>query len=264
MQNLLTIAPDVRAEIETRLACVAREEGVRLIMAVESGSRAWGFPSPDSDYDVRFLYIRPRRDYLALTPVRDVIERPIVDEIDLNGWDLRKALGLLLKHNAVLSEWIESPIRYVEDDPVVGRLADLASRHFDPRGYARHYASLGRGTVARWPEPEGDIAVKRYFYALRPALSVRALRLDPSRRPPMSMRLLMEAAQIGSALVAQIEDLIARRAQTREAGTSIRLPEIERLIHEELARADDVPERQRHHEFAEEAEALFLELVGEK
>lgn len=264
MQDLLTIAPEVRADIEGRLARVAHEEGVRLLMAVESGSRAWGFPSPDSDYDVRFLYIRPRRDYLALTPVRDVIERPIVDEIDLDGWDLRKALGLLLKHNAVLSEWIESPIRYIADDPVLGRLADIASRHFDPRGYARHYASLGRGTVERWLGPEGDIAVKRYFYALRPALSVRALRLDPSRRPPMSMGPLMAAAQIGPALVAQIEDLIARKAQTREAGTSIRLPEIERLIHEELARADDVPQRQRHDEFAEEAEALFLELVDEK
>lgn len=110
MQELLTIPLGVRAEIEGRLARVAREEGVRLLMAIESGSRAWGFPSPDSDYDVRFLYIRPRRDYLALRAVRDVIERPIVDEIDLNGWDLRKALTLLLKHNAVLSEWIESPI----------------------------------------------------------------------------------------------------------------------------------------------------------
>jgi hypothetical protein len=104
MKNPITIAPQMRAEIETRLARAAREDGVRLLMAVESGSRAWGFPSPDSDYDVRFLYVRPRRDYLALSPVRDVVERPIVDEIDLNGWDIRKALGLLLKHNAVLSE----------------------------------------------------------------------------------------------------------------------------------------------------------------
>ena len=264
MQKSLAIAPEMRAEIETRLARVASEDGVRLLMAVESGSRAWGFPSPDSDYDVRFIYIRPRRDYLALKPVRDVVERPIVDEIDLNGWDIRKALGLLLKHNAVLSEWIESPIRYIVDDPAVEQLADLASRHFDPRGYARHYASLGRGTVERWLGPDGEIAVKRYFYALRPALSVRALRLDPSRRPPMSMGPLMQAARLERVLVNQIDELIARKAQTNEAGNTIRLPDIERFVTDELERAGEVPARADDTNFAEEAQALFLELVDKE
>ena len=110
-----------------------------------------------------------------------MVERLIVGEIDLNGWDIRKALGLMLKHNAVLSEWIESSIRYIADDPVVEQLADLANRHFNPRGYALHYASLGRSSADRWLGPGGEIAMKRYFYALRPALSVRALRLERSQ-----------------------------------------------------------------------------------
>lgn len=260
-KDLFTIAPEIHADIEERLARVAREDGVRLLMAVESGSRAWGFPSPDSDYDVRFLYIRPRRDYLALKPVRDVIERPIVDLIDLNGWDIRKALGLLLKHNAVLSEWLESPIRYIADDPAVAQLADIASRHFDPHGYARHYASLGKGMVNRWLDPDGQIAVKRYFYALRPALSVRALRLDPSQRPPMSIQPLMQAAKLDPVLVSQVDELIARKAETREAGSTIRLPEIEQLIQDELDRVDEVPKRANVENFTREAEALFLEWV---
>ena len=264
MQDTLAIAPEVRADIEARLARVASEDGVRLLMAVESGSRAWGFPSPDSDYDVRFLYIRPRREYLALKPVRDVVERPIVDEIDLNGWDIRKALSLMLRHNAVLSEWIESSIRYIADDPVVKQLADLSDRHFNPRGYALHYASLGKGTVERWVDPDGEIAVKRYFYALRPALSVRALRLDPLRRPPMSMVPLMQAADLDRVLVDQVDELIARKAKTKEAGNTIRLPEIERLVVDELERAGEVPERNDKTNFAEEAEALFLELVDEE
>ena len=144
MEQQQLIAPSTRTEIEARLANVAAEEGMRLLMAVESGSRAWGFPSPDSDYDVRFLYVRPRRDYLSFVTKRDVVERPIVDEIDLNGWDIRKAIGLLLRHNAVFSEWMNSPIRYMPDDPVVAELAMLADRHFNPRGYAQHYASLAR------------------------------------------------------------------------------------------------------------------------
>ena len=261
MEHGTEISPPIRQEIETRLANLSAEEGVRLLLAIESGSRAWGFPSPDSDYDVRFLYIRPRRDYLALKTPRDVIERPIVDEIDLNGWDIRKALGLMLKHNAVLSEWIESPIRYAPDDPVIGRIAELATRHFNPRGYARHYASLGHGSVARWFGEDGTIGVKRYFYALRPALSIRALRLDPSRRPPMELQALVACCGLPASLVEDIDRLVALKAQTREAGSATRLPDIERLIAEELNRADEVPEHLSDKEFAEEAEALFLGLV---
>ena len=120
------IDPAVRLDIEHRLDAVESAEDVRLLMAVESGSRAWGFPSPDSDYDVRFVYVRPRDWYLSLVPGRDVIEYPIVDEIDLNGWDVRKSLGLLLKSNAVVSEWMNSPIRYRTDDPFIAKLAALA------------------------------------------------------------------------------------------------------------------------------------------
>ena len=109
--------------------------------------------------------------------------------------------------------------------------------------------------------PGGEIAVKRYFYALRPALSVRALRLDPSRRPPMSMVPLMQAADLDRVLVDQVDELIARKAKTNEAGNTIRLPDIERLVADELSRAGEVPERTDNTNFAEEAEALFLELV---
>ena len=132
-------------------------------------------------------------------------------------------------------------------------------RHQDT--VTEHYASLGKGTVERWLDPGGEIAVKRYFYALRPALSVRALRLDPSRRPPMSMVPLMQAADLDRVLVDQVGELIARKAKTNEAGNTIRLPDIERLVADELSRAGEVPERTDNTNFAEEAEALFLELV---
>lgn len=90
--------------IVDKLHEIEAEEGVRILLAVESGSRAWGFASPDSDYDVRFLYVRRAEDYLRLDAVRDVIERPIDDELDINGWDLQKALRLLYKSNPTLFE----------------------------------------------------------------------------------------------------------------------------------------------------------------
>lgn len=258
---MTAIAPAIRAEIERRLARVAADEGVRLLMAVESGSRAWGFPSPDSDYDVRFLYVRPRRDYLALAPARDVIERPIIDEIDLNGWDIRKALGLMLKNNSVLSEWIESPIRYASDDPAVALLAERIDQFFDPRGFALHYANLGTAAIGRWLEGEDEVAVKRYFYALRPALAIRVLRLDPSRRPPMQLQRLMELGELPAALTAEIESLVTLKAETREAGLVARSPALEALVTDELRRAGEVPRRAAGPEFEAAADELFLELV---
>lgn len=91
---------------------IEAERGVRVLYACESGSRGWGFASPDSDYDVRFIYVHPLPWYLRVSAQRDVIEVPISDELDINGWELRKALGLLKKGNATLIEWLDSPVVY--------------------------------------------------------------------------------------------------------------------------------------------------------
>ncbi len=255
------IAPEFRAEIERRLAEICAAEGVHPLLAIESGSRAWGFPSPDSDYDVRFIYVRPIEDYLALSPPRDVVERPIVDEIDLNGWDIRKALGLMLRNNAALSEWIESPISYQLADPVIAEMAALIDHHFDPRGYALHYANLGRQQIAHWPGSDEPLAVKKYFYALRPALAVRAMRLNPAKRPAMRLQNLMMQTNLEATLRAEIDELIALKATTREAGVITPRPALDRLIAEELGRAEEIAPRRHSAQFAQNAKALFLRLV---
>lgn len=256
------IASDIRAEIDGRLDRIEGEEGIRHLLAIESGSRAWGFASPDSDYDVRFIYVRPREDYLALRPVRDVVERPILDEIDLNGWDVRKALGLMLKHNAVVSEWIESPILYRDTDPFIGRMAELGDRFFDPKGYARHYASLGTQSAKRWLQEGEPVTIKKYFYALRPAMAIRCLRMDPNQRPPMRLQDLMAKCDLPSDLFNRIEELVAIKAKTREAGASSGIPELDAFIAHELSRADEVPSRADPDAFEREANALFLDLVS--
>lgn len=256
------IEPHARRKIEARLTTVAREDGIRYLMAVESGSRAWGFPSPDSDYDVRFIYVRPWQDYVTLRRVRDVVERPIVDDFDVNGWDIRKAIGLVLKHNAVVAEWLDSPIRYLADDPVIAELATLANRHFNPAGYARHYASLGKNNVARWPASARTLPAKRYFYALRPAMSIRALRMFPDRRPPMKLQDLMALTDLPSSLADEINDLVALKAQSRERAPAQRSARIEALIQRELEQATDIPERSDSARFMDEADTLFRRIVG--
>ncbi len=102
----------MRKKIKEQLRRIEDAENIKILLAVESGSRAWGFASPDSDYDVRFVYIRSLEDYLRLDATRDVIELPIDDVLDINGWDLQKTLRLLHKSNPTLFEWFSSPIVY--------------------------------------------------------------------------------------------------------------------------------------------------------
>lgn len=174
------IAPQMRAEIMAKLAGIERDFDVRILFAIESGSRAWGFPSPDSDYDVRFVYVHSMDWYLSLTPGRNVIELPIKDDLDIGGWDLRKALNLLL-------EWLSSPIRYMWNDTDAARLIALAKKTAHASACLHHYLHLGEGQWQRHVADRAQVNYKKYFYVLRPALAIRWVRLNPNDTPPMNI-----------------------------------------------------------------------------
>jgi predicted nucleotidyltransferase len=164
-----------RNEALRRLDQVERDCGVKLLFACESGSRAWGFPSPDSDYNVR-VYVRPLEDYLRLAPPRDVIERPIEGLWDVNGWDLRKALGLFRRGNAVVIEWLRSPIVYREYGSTAGDLRRVAERFGDPASSIRHYHGLLDGFWRRDFVGREQVRLKKYLYALRASLALAWVR----------------------------------------------------------------------------------------
>ena len=144
MTSLADIDEPIRDEIENRLRSIEAGQGVRYPFAVESGSRAWGFPSPDSDYDVRFVYVRPLDWYLSIEPGRDVIETPLVDEIDLNGWDVRKALRLFWKSNPAFVEWIQSPITYREQGGFRANALHALPDVYTPEKGIYHYRSMDK------------------------------------------------------------------------------------------------------------------------
>ena len=263
MTSLADIDEPIRSEIENRLRSIEAREGVRYLFAVESGSRAWGFPSPDSDYDVRFVYVRPLDWYLSIETGRDVIETPLVDEIDLNGWDIRKALGLLLKSNVIVSEWLESPIRYRADASAVTAFRDLADNLFDLSGAARHYASLGQTAAERWMAGSEPVAVKRYFYALRPALALRAMRVLGDRRPPMNLQQLQSVCELPQQLDRIIDDLVELKSVTNEKGNARRYRELDDFIAEELARGAAREASGRSKSQIEQVDRFFRELVAD-
>lgn len=254
------------AEIDSRLADIVRNEGVAIGLAIESGSRAWGFPSPDSDYDCRFLFVRPAQDYLSPWPKRDVIETPLEDDIDLNGWELGKALKLLLKGNAVVIEWLMSPIVYDGDRSFREELTDFAWRWSSRTGVMRHYLHLGERQRRTYFADGKDVKLKKLFYALRPAAALRWLRLHPDQAiAPMHFMTLMEQSDPPADVFAIARELIRLKSQTRELGSGPLPPEIEAFVDGEFAAARSIlPERmpRASPEAKAEAEALFRATVA--
>lgn len=150
---------------------IEKKEQVKIIMAVESGSRAWGFESVDSDYDVRFIYVRKEASYLKLNEIRDVIEWKLDDTLDINGWDLKKALQLLYISNTTLFEWCNSPIVYLEKEEL-SNLKALLPQYFSCKKCLFHYWSIARKNY-RKALKEPDISLKRYLYIFRALFSAQ-------------------------------------------------------------------------------------------
>lgn len=178
----------MRTIIAEKLSMIEKSQRVKIIYACESGSRAWGFASPDSDYDVRFIYIRPLNDYLGIAERRDVIELPVNEVLDIGGWDLRKALQLFLKSNAPLYEWVQSPIHYIPNNDLKADLLGLANRYFSDRAGCHHYISMAKNAFDNDLQGE-QVRIKKYFYALRPLLAAKWI-LDNKQVPPMEFHIL--------------------------------------------------------------------------
>ena len=250
-----------RRQIGDVLRRIERRERVRILLAVESGSRAWGFASPDSDYDVRFVYARPLDWYLALQQPRDVIELPIDDLLDVNGWDIQKALRLACKPNPVLLEWLQSPIVYRRQAGFAPRLLRLFART-DHRAACRfHYARLGRRQFATYIDGRDSVALKKYFYSLRPALALAWLRANPGL-VPMDMARLCAGVDLPGAAAVEIDRLLAAKQRTRELGEGPRFRALDDFMLGEFALAEASTERPRvDAETVAAATALFRALV---
>lgn len=212
----------MRETILSKLNEIESRENVRVLLAVESGSRAWGLASRNSDYDVRFLYVRPGEDYLRLERTRDVIELPIEGDLDVNGWDLDKALRLLHSSNPTLFEWFSSPIVY-RDSASAEALRSLSSRYFSPGRSLNHYLSMAVHNQRQYLKGDTVIA-KKYFYALRPVLACRWI-LDRETPPPVLFSEL-QAAELDASLLPEVNRLLDLKMHAPEIKT---IPAVESL-----------------------------------
>lgn len=194
----------MRDFIIEKLSEIEQAEDITILHAVESGSRAWGFPSPDSDYDVRFIYIRKPEFYLKLEKTRDVIELPINNMLDINGWDLNKTLRLLHGSNPTLFEWMSSPVVYRQTD-FMDQLRPIMDNYFSCKSGLYHYLSMAEGNYRDYLK--GDmVRAKKYFYVLRPVLACKWI-LHTHTKPPMLFSELA-AAELAESLKPAVERLL--------------------------------------------------------
>ncbi len=220
--------------ISSRLADIECNNNIRIVYACESGSRAWGFPSANSDYDVRFIYIRPVEWYLSIDEKRDVIEYPINEQLDINGWDLKKALQLLRKTNPPLLEWLGSPIIYFEKYCVAERMRQLAKEYYSPSACLYHYLLMARGNFREYLQGE-IVWVKKYFYVLRPILAMKWIE-EGRGIVPTDFNVTVEKLTLVPALKEAIANLLERKQAGNELDREERIPAISDFIESELAR----------------------------
>ncbi|HEY9909333.1 MAG TPA: nucleotidyltransferase domain-containing protein [Thermosynechococcaceae cyanobacterium] len=219
-------------KLRNLLCEVEFEHNISVIYGLESGSRAWGFESQNSDYDVRFLYIRPINWYLCIEKRDDVLEFGTSDDIDLNGWDLRKSLLFLRQSHPVLLEWLRSPVVYVEQPGIVQQMREIGEEFFAPRSSVHHYIGWAERILHRYFQ-HSDLAAKRYFYVMRPILCCRWIE-TVGGQPPLLMQELITAIEMPVETKLALENLIERKRAGYELDSVGRIPALDKYISEVL------------------------------
>lgn len=221
---------------------IEAERSVKIWFAVESGSRAWGFESTDSDYDIRFIYFSPLAEHLTVIERRDVIENADVVSpdplLDFSGWDLRKFLGLVNKSNPVCFEWLQSGIVYQEDAKWRG-VRELVVPFFSPKAAMHHYLSMARHNYREHMRDGASprVRLKKYLYITRPLLCCRWVERNPTAGPPpMPFMDVLNAAAVPDDVKSALVDLVTRKKAAEEIDEGAAVPCINQFIDAELPR----------------------------
>ena len=216
--------------IRQKLKEIEEKENIKIMFAVESGSRAWGFASNDSDYDIRFVYIRPLKDYLHLEKTNDMINWQLDNIFDINGWDLKKALQLLHDSNPTIFEWLFSPITYQSSD-AFEQLKVISKDYYSKKKSLYHYWHMANNNYQAYLQDD-IIRIKKYFYVIRPLLAAKWI-IDKKSQPSMLFSELVNA-ELPKELEPIINDLLEKKAKSSEMGLSTRIKELDDFINSQL------------------------------
>jgi predicted nucleotidyltransferase len=231
--------------IQQKLYEIEQANGIKLLFACESGSRGWQFPSPDSDYDVRFIYVRPMRYYLSVNNQAYDLNFPINGELDIYGWDIRKVLQLVRKSNTTPFEWLQSPIVYRQQSGFSDALWTLCQHFFSQRSNIHHYLGIARGALETTINGN-EITIKKLFYVLRPLLAAKWC-LQKKSIAPMSIGPLKTL--LPDSLQQETDQLIAMKATAAESYIVNISAGLKSYIDEQFNRIDEASKILPVHQF---------------
>lgn len=222
--------------IVKKLREIEKTDQVKVLYAVESGSRAWGFESKNSDYDSRFIYVHSLDWYLSIEQKRDVIEN-LQAPLDLSGWDIKKALNLFKNSNPPLYEWLRSPIIYLEEGVFVQQLRDLANQFYLPSAGLNHYLNMAKGNFKKYLSKE-KVRIKKYFYVLRPILACIWIE-NRKDAPPMEFEKLLNSVKLDEKLEAEIQKLLLKKKSGEELDLEDKILAIDKFLLEKISHFED-------------------------
>lgn len=230
----------MKDEIKRMLRNIQFDYGVEILHACESGSRVWGFASENSDYDVRFLYVRTEDWYMSINVEKqgDVIERTLRhNTIDAVGWDVRKALGLMRKSNPALFEWIHSPQVYKSTMWYLS-LKSASRAYYNPVASFYHYRSMAENNYRRYIKGKEEVKRKKYLYVVRPLLVVRRV-LEGQGPGVFNINELIKEAEIDDAVGRQMKNLVLAKREGDELGEGAAVPILNEWIEYTLEETED-------------------------
>lgn len=236
---------EMKILVPKKLQEIEKEYNVTILLAVESGSRAWGFASPDSDFDVRFIYKRPKNEYLKLNTDRDVIELPVDDTWDVNGWDLDKTLKLLFKSNPTLFEWINSPLCYYKTD-FTDKIKPVLNEYFSVKNTVYHYLNTARNNMKIYLSGE-KIHPKKYFYALRPVLA--CLWVLEHQTPPPVLFSELTKTMLPDNLLPSLDYLLDIKMNNPEKAEIAPVRDIDEFLRQHIEEIDKAMESLQRREY---------------
>ncbi|MDR1701676.1 MAG: nucleotidyltransferase domain-containing protein [Sporomusaceae bacterium] len=251
--------PDIRSKILRKLAETQACYGVKILLAIESGSRGWGFASPDSDYDCRFIYAHPRDWYLTVFEKKDIIEYAVDPVFDVNGWDIKKVLQHIIKSNAVMFEWLSSNEVYLKDETITGLLQSLAADFFNPIAVSYHYLSIAKKKLADILA-EDTAKLKQYFYILRPIANLNFIQ-QHGKMPYMEYDRTLSETEAPPEIRSAVQELMAVKVISNEG---CKIKQHEQLITYFKLEIDNFTERLHNIKFQKNQDRERIDLVFKK
>ena len=232
-------------QIKQELSNLEHQHNIKILYAVESGSRAWGFASTDSDWDVRYIYIHKLDWYLSIDEKKDSLEEILPNDIDLAGWELKKALRLFRKSNPPMLEWLRSPIVYLQQFSTADRLCELAKEYFNPKSCLHHYLNMAEHNFRDYLQKD-LVKVKKYFYVLRPILACDWIK-QTNTMAPVEFHKLLDSQEINLNVKTEIQNLLARKIAGEELNEEPKIQILNDFLEQKIKFYNDYVKDLRQH-----------------